>query len=150
MPKTTSPRALLFAGALALSAPAAQAADWLLASSSPRVVPGQRFEVVVIGEGRAAEWPARLPASIELPGGGPSIAVELVAIGKAAAGAGQRRYFARWPMEVAGVAALALVGRPSAHQLPRYVNTMPPVISKTATADAPWAYHDPAGFHSLQ
>ena len=117
MPKTTSPRALLFAGALALSAPAAQAADWLLASSSPRVVPGQRFEVVVIGEGRAAEWPARLPASIELPGGGPSIAVELVAIGKAAAGAGQRRYFARWPMEVAGVAALALVGRPSARVL---------------------------------
>ena len=117
MPKTSSPRPLLLAGALALAAPAAFAADWLLATSSPQVVPGQRFEVVVIGEGRAADWPARLPASIELPGGGPYIAVELVAIGKAAAGAGQRRYFARWPMEVAGVAALALVGRPSARVL---------------------------------
>ena len=117
MPKTSSPRALLLAAALALSASAAPAADWLLASSSPQVIPGQRFEVVVIGDGRAADWPARLPASIELPGGGPSIAVELVAIGKAAAGAGQRRYFARWPMEVAGVAALALVGKPSARVL---------------------------------
>lgn len=117
MSKTASPCALLLAAALALSAPAALAADWLLASTSPRVVPGQRFEVVVIGEGRAAEWPARLPASIELPGSGPSIAVELVAIGKPAAGGGQRRYFARWPMEVAGVAALALVGKPSARVL---------------------------------
>lgn len=117
MPKTSSPRALLLAAALALSAPAALAADWLLASSSPQVIPGQRFEVVVIGDGRAADWPARLPASIELPGGGPSIALELVAIGKPVAGASQRRYFARWPMEVAGVAALALVGKPSARVL---------------------------------
>jgi len=117
MPKTSSPRALLLAAALALSAPAALAADWLLASSSPQVIPGQRFEVVVIGDGRAANWPARLPASIELPGGGPSIALELVAIGKPVAGASQRRYFARWPMEVAGVAALALVGKPSARVL---------------------------------
>jgi phospholipase A1 len=94
------------------------AADWLLASSSPQVVPGQRFEVVVIGDGRAADWPARLPASIELPGGGPRIAVELVAIGKPVAGASQRRYFARWPMEVTGVAALALVRtKPSARVL---------------------------------
>ena len=117
MPKTFSARALLLAAALVLSAPAAPAADWLLASSSPQVVPGQRFEVVVIGDGRAADWPARLPARIELPGSGPRIAVELVAIGKPVAGASQRRYFARWPMEVAGVAALALVGKPSARVL---------------------------------
>ncbi|WP_415258191.1 phospholipase A [Thauera phenylacetica] len=117
MPKTSSPRALLLAAALALSASAAPAADWLLASSSPQVIPGQRFEVVVIGDGRAADWPARLPASIELPGGGPRIALELVAIGKPVAGASQRRYFARWPMEVAGVAALALAGKPSARVL---------------------------------
>ena len=117
MPKTSSPRALLLAAALALSASAAPAADWLLASSSPQVIPGQRFEVVVIGGGRAADWPARLPASIELPGGGPSIALELVAIGKPVAAASQRRYFACWPMEVAGVAALALVGKPSARVL---------------------------------
>ena len=146
MPKTSSPRALLLAAALALSASAAPAADWLLASSSPQVIPGQRFEVVVIGGGRAADWPARLPASIELPGGGPSIALELVAIGKPVAAASQRRYFARWPMEVAGVAALALVGKPSARVLldagaPARVATAPaaagaavPVAASAATA----------------
>ncbi|WP_454456903.1 phospholipase A [Thauera phenylacetica] len=146
MPKTSSPRALLLAAALALSASAAPAADWLLASSSPQVIPGQRFEVVVIGGGRAADWPARLPASIELPGGGPSIALELVAIGKPVAAASQRRYFASWPMEVAGVAALALVGKPSARVLldagaPARVATAPaaagaavPVAASAATA----------------
>ncbi|HRO35700.1 phospholipase A [Thauera sp.] len=117
MPKIPFPRSLLLAGALALTAPAAVAADWLLASSSPQVVPGQRFEVVVIGDGRSADWPPRLPASIELPAGGPRIAVELVAIGKPVAGASQRRYFARWPMELTGVAALALTGKPSARVL---------------------------------
>lgn len=151
MPKTSSPRPLLLAGALALAAPAAFAADWLLATSSPQVVPGQRFEVVVIGEGRAADWPARLPASIELSGGGPRIAVELVAIGKPAAGGGQRRYFARWPMEVTGVAALALVGRPSARVLldagaaagvataATASTAIPPVAAAGTTAVAPAA-----------
>ncbi len=163
MPKTSSPRALLLAAALALSASAAPAADWLLASSSPQVIPGQRFEVVVIGGGRAADWPARLPASIELPGGGPSIALELVAIGKPVAAASQRRYFARWPMEVAGVAALALVGKPSARVLldagaPARVATAPaaagaavPVAASAATASmaaAPAAATpvEPSGF----
>ena len=110
-------RPLLLAGALLLTTPAAVAADWLLAAPALQVVPGQRFEVVVIGDGRAANWPARLPASIELPGGGARIAVELVAIGKAEANARQRRYFARWPMEVAGVATLALADHPSARLL---------------------------------
>ena len=110
-------RPLLLAGALLLTTPVALAADWLLAAPALQVVPGQRFEVVVIGDGRAANWPARLPASIDLPGGGPRIAVELVAIGKAEANARQRRYFARWPMEVAGVATLALVDHASARVL---------------------------------
>ena len=110
-------RTLLLAGALLQATPAAVAADWLLAAPALQVVPGQRFEVVVIGDARAASWPARLPASIELPGGGPRIAVELVSIGKAEANARQRRYFARWPMEVAGVATLALTDHPSARVL---------------------------------
>jgi len=114
-PGSSPLRPLLLAGALLLTTPAAVAADWLLAAPTLNVVPGQRFEVVVIGDGRAANWPARLPASIELPGGGGArIAVELVAIGKAEANARQRRYFARWPMEVAGVATLALVDHASA------------------------------------
>lgn len=110
-------RSLLLAGMLSLSVSPALAADWLLASSRPQVVPGERFEVVVIGEGRAAGWPARLPASLELPAGGPRIALELVAIGTPAAGASQRRYFARWPMEVTGVATLVLADQPTARLL---------------------------------
>ncbi len=117
MPRSFPLRALLLAGVLSLSAPGASAAGWLLASSAPQVVPGQRFEVVVIGEGNAANWPARLPASIELPGGGPRIALELVAIGRPEANGRQRRYFARWPMELTGVATLALADHPSARLL---------------------------------
>lgn len=110
-------RLLVLAGALLAGVPAALAADWLLAASALQVVPGQRFEVVVIGGGEAADWPVRLPASIELPGGGPRIALELVAIGRPEAQARQQRYFARWPMEVAGVATLALAGHPAARLL---------------------------------
>ena len=110
-------RPLLLAGALLLTTPAALAADWLLAAPALQVVPGQRFEVVVIGDGSAANWPARLDASIELPGGGPRIAVELVSIGKSDANARQRRYFGRWPTEVVGVATLALAEHPSARVL---------------------------------
>lgn len=108
-------RALLTA-VLASSAPALPAADWLLASTSPRVLPGQRFEVVVIGDSAPGHWPARLPAQLELPAGGPRIALELVAIGPGEV-PGQQRYFARWPMEVTGVATLALAGRASARLL---------------------------------
>ena len=116
-PRSFPLRPPLLAAVLLLTAPAALAADWLLAAPALQVVPGQRFEVVVIGDGRAASWPARLPASIALPGGGPRIAVELVAIGKADANARQRRYFARWPTEVVGVATLALADHPSARVL---------------------------------
>ena len=116
-PRSFPLRPPLLAAVLLLTAPAALAADWLLAAPALQVVPGQRFEVVVIGDGRAANWPARLPASIALPGGGPRIAVELVAIGKADANARQRRYFARWPTEVVGVATLALADHPSARVL---------------------------------
>lgn len=116
-PRSFPLRVLLLASVLALATPAAQAAEWLLAASRPEVVPGQRFEVVVIGDERTANWPQRLPASIELPGGGPRIALELVAIGRPGAGGSQRRYFARWPMEVTGIATLALTAQPSARLL---------------------------------
>lgn len=116
-PRSFALRPVLLAGALVMSTAPAVAADWLLAASSLQVFPGQRFEVVAIGDGKAMNWPARLPASIELPGDGPRIAVELVAIGKSDANARQRRYFARWPMEVAGVATLALADHPSARLL---------------------------------
>lgn len=116
-PRSPSWRGLVLAGALFLAAPPAIGADWLLAASTPQVVPGQRFEVIVIGEGRAADWPARLAARIERREGGPAIALELVAIGRPQANARQRRYFARWPAEVAGVATLALADHPAARLL---------------------------------
>src|SRR5690606_12016479 len=103
--------------ALLLTPPAAIAADWLLAAPALQVVPGQRFEVAVLGDGRAANWPARLPASIELPGGGARIAVEARASGTAAAHARARRDSARWPVEVAGGAPPALAAHPTARLL---------------------------------
>ncbi|CAM5343663.1 MAG TPA: hypothetical protein DCY18_01090 [Thauera sp.] len=101
---------------LAFSAPV-QAGDWLLAATDTRVVPGQRFEVVVVAAGSSAQWPDRLPARIELPGGSPQVAIELVAMAAAPGAAGQRRYFARWPMEVNGVVTLALADQPQARLL---------------------------------
>ena len=70
MPKIPFPRSLPRLARFALTAPAAVAADWLLASSSPQVVPGQRFEVVVIGDGRSADWPPRRPQASSCPPAG--------------------------------------------------------------------------------
>lgn len=142
-PMPFSLRPFVLAGVLLAGAPAAMAADWLLAASALQVVPGQRFEVVVIGDGKAADWPVRLPASIELPGGGPRIALELAAIGRPEANARQRRYFAHWPMEVAGVATLALADHPSARLLldagaaTRAVATAPAAPAASASAVVP-------------
>ena len=84
------------------------ASGWLLAAPEPRVVPGQSFSVIVIAPRSTLELPERLPAQIELPDGGPRIALELVASGPTDAGSQQRRYMARWPSEVVGFATLAL------------------------------------------
>ncbi len=108
-------RALAFVGLLA--ALPVQAAAWLMASTEPRVVPGQRFEVIVIGLAGGAELPERLQAQVELPGGGPPIALDLVAVAPADARMQQRRYAGQWPMEVEGVATLSLREAPSARLL---------------------------------
>ncbi len=100
------PRLLALIGMLC--AVPAYASIWLLATSEPRVVPGQTFSVIVIGPNADTELPQRLPAQIELPDGGPRIALELVAAGPTDAGMQQRRYFGRWPDEVVGFATLAL------------------------------------------
>ncbi len=84
------------------------ASSWLLATPEPRVVPGQGFSVIVIAPNKAVELPERLPARIELPDGGPHIALELVAVGPADVGSQQRRYLGRWPGEVFGYATLTL------------------------------------------
>ncbi|MDR3213727.1 MAG: phospholipase A [Azoarcus sp.] len=84
----------------------ALAADWLLAAPTPRVAPGQAFEVVVVGEPGEAGWPLRLPALIELPGNGPRIAVTLTASGDPSPS--RQRYFGQWPLEILGLVALTL------------------------------------------
>lgn len=103
----------LLAGALALPVPAAAA--WLLASPDPRVAPGEAFSVIVIASTGDGTWPERLPAQVELPDGGPRIALDLVAA--APAESGQRRYTGWWPREVIGVATLSLTEAPSARML---------------------------------
>lgn len=108
-------RTLAFAGLL--TALPVQAAAWLMASTEPRVVPGQRFEVIVIGLAGGGELPERLQAQVELPGGGPPIALDLVAVAPADARMQQRRYAGQWPMEVEGVATLSLREAPSARLL---------------------------------
>ena len=107
-------RGVLLAGALTLPLPAA-AAGWLLASPDPRVAPGEAFSVIVVGLPGGAPLPERLPAQVELPDGGPRIALELVAVGPAESG--QRRYAGQWPREVIGVATLTLTEAPSARML---------------------------------
>ena len=105
--------------ALLLCALPAAAAEWLLAAADHQAVPGRNFELVVVGGAGedASRWPQRLPATIELPGAGPRIALQLVAIGPVEAGAAQRRYFARWPMEVTGVVRIVLDEHSSARLL---------------------------------
>lgn len=102
-------------GAVLVMAPSAHAAGWLLASPDPRVAPGKSFELIVIGEPADGVWPQRLAAQVELPDGGPRIAVDLVATG--AGGAMQHRYIGHWPREVVGVATLSLLDAPSARLL---------------------------------
>lgn len=102
-------------GAVLVTASPAHAAGWLLASPDPRVAPGESFELIVIGEPVAGAWPQRLAAQIELPDGGPRIAVDLIATG--AGGATQHRYIGHWPREVVGVATLSLLDTPAARLL---------------------------------
>lgn len=106
-----------FALCAMLSTMPVHAADWLMASPEPRVVPGQRFEVVLIGPGDAAQWPSRLAARIELPDSGTRIELELAAIGALEPGARQRRYWATLPGEITGVVGLTLPGQPGARLL---------------------------------
>lgn len=110
-------RRAAFALCAMLAAVPARAADWLMATAEPRVVPGQRFEVVLIGPGDAAQWPPRLAARIELPGSGAQVELELAAIGALEPGARQRHYWADWPGEITGVVGLTLPGQPGAHLL---------------------------------
>ena len=92
----------------------AMADGWLLASPEPRVVPGRSFDVVVIGPADGAELPERLAAQIELPDGGPRIALELVAATATDERTQQRRYLGHWPAEVTGFATLSLPDAASA------------------------------------
>ncbi|MDR0565358.1 MAG: phospholipase A [Azoarcus sp.] len=93
----------------------ARAADWLLAAPSPHVVPGEAFEVVVIGPPPAGGWPKHLtvmvaPANSPLP-----ISVELAAANQPSPS--QQRYMGQWPGEITGFATLALEGAAQAQLL---------------------------------
>jgi outer membrane phospholipase A len=117
-----------------------RAADWLLAAPAPHVVPGQTFEVVVIGEPEGARWPGRLPAMIELSGKGLQMALELTAVGEP--GPARQRYLGQWPGEVVGLVTLTLPDASSARLLleaapaalpegpsPGTAQTLPPALT---------------------
>lgn len=144
----------------------ALASGWLLASPEPRVVPGQSFGVIVIGPADGAPLPERLPAQIELPDGGPRIALELSAAAPADERLRQRRYVGRWPGEVIGFATLSLREAASARVVmdagaalraplqtaqAASVAREAPVVPAAATADEPveasaLSYHEPMYF----
>ena len=126
-------RAALLALLLAVAATApARAADWLLAAPTPKVMPGQTFEVIVIGEPGEKGWPRRLPALIELPGNGPHVATELTAMGAPAAS--RQCYFGQWPLEIQGVVTLTLPEADSASMLLEAAPASPPPEGRQAQA----------------
>lgn len=150
-------RVLAVTGALVFAMPA-PAAGWLLASPDPRVAPGEAFSVIVVGLPGGADLPDRFAAQIELPDGGPRIAVELVAAAEAESG--QRRYSGQWPREVIGVATLTLRDAPSARMLvdagaasrtpvasaqAKTLDPMAPAARQTASAEP--AQPSALGFH---
>lgn len=126
----------------ALLAAPAQATGWLVAMPGPQVVPGQRFEVVLVGPGDAARWPQRLPARIELPGNGAQVALELAAIGTPEAGSGQRRYYASWPGEILGVVSLVLPEQSGARLLLEARSGVPQTKQALQTAEGAAAAPD--------
>ena len=81
-------------------------ADWLLAMPQPRVIPGEAFELVVVGEPEASGWPQTLSVTIKTSHQAPRIAVQLNAVSTRQAG--QQRYIGQWPGEVTGLATLIL------------------------------------------
>lgn len=113
----TSPVLKTLLGLALAAGLAGPAHAWLLATPEPRVVPGRPFEVIVIAPPGTRDWPARLPAQVELPDNGPRIAVDLVAVDARGQGEQQRRYIGEWPREVVGVATLSLREAASARLL---------------------------------
>ena len=135
-------RRAAFALCAMLVAMPTRSTDWLMATPEPRVVPGQRFEVVLIGPGDATQWPPRLAARIELPNSEIQIELELAAIGALEPGARQRRYWATWPGEVTGVVGLTLPGQPGARLL-LDASANAPVTHAAAGTEPPPPRRDP-------
>lgn len=107
----------------------ARALDWLLAAPTTQVVPGQVFEVIVIGEPTDKDWPKRLSALIGIrkSGSAPRLAVELFAAGEPAPS--RQRYVGQWPAEITGTATLALTEAAGAQLL---LEAAPPNLSAEA------------------
>lgn len=124
----------------------ARTADWLLAAPTPRVSPGQAFEIVVTGEPGEAGWPSRLSALIELRGSCPRIALELTTIG--APGPSRQRYLGRWPIEAMGVTRLTLADATHASLLLEAASTpsghSPPGDDQAESAAAAQTAADPS------
>jgi outer membrane phospholipase A len=90
-------------------------AEWLLSSRDPHVKPGESFEVIIVPTDERQDWQASFPALIEFSRGS-RVAVELLAVSPDA-GTTHRRYVARWPAEISGLATLFLQDVPSSRIL---------------------------------
>jgi outer membrane phospholipase A len=126
-------------------------AEWLLSSRDPHVKPGESFEVIIASLDEHYDWqasfPANFPALIEFSHGGPRVAIKLLAV-SSDAGTTHRRYVARWPAEINGLATLSLQDVPSSRILldasprpraekPEMAGLEPSRLESSSTASAP-------------
>ncbi|MDR2924682.1 MAG: phospholipase A [Azoarcus sp.] len=125
-------RIAFFACFLSAWMSSAHALDWLLAAPTTQVVPGQVFEVIVIGEPANKDWPKRLSALIEQPGSASRLIVELSAAGEPATA--RQRYVGQWPAEIEGTATLALADAAGARLL---LEAAPTISADAKPSDSP-------------
>ena len=146
--------AAAFAGALFLAPVIALSAaqEWVVASSQPRVVAGERFDIVVVSL-TAATPPDEIQARLKV--GADERVIVLSAAGPA--DGSQRPYFAVMPSGVEGPVAIELVARASSVLVllvdpPRPASAAaaaaPPVLPKPAASltDLPLSENDPMYF----
>ena len=106
------PHRIFLAILLTLALPAT-AAEWLLASHSPYVKPGDTFELFTIVSDHTPKYD-RLRVRIESPRSGQHTHVEVELIETPSLSTpSQRRYVGRWPADIHGMASLSLLDMPS-------------------------------------
>lgn len=136
--RTGSVRAFLLAIAavLLVAAPSAHA-EWLLATSTTRIVAGESLKVSVVRDADGEHLPDRLDVVVET--GERRVSGELVALPDGDPRAFRREYQMTWPDGVAGQVVLLLAGRSSSRLLLAALEAPPPPASGEPVAPEPRA-----------